>query len=408
MKVLLYWHDIYLPYSDYLIRGFAAHSEISQLCIVGPKNYEADAIYSEMINEEPFSEKILFERMQTYSLRKKWGPISEFKRCVKSFKPDCIIVLDEAFSINVLNAGIANFLTRNKATILFYGFENIKQTPPFQFLASNFSLKNIGVFLRKTFRYILIDALLQPIRSRLVDGGLVCYSESADVVHQFGWAPKIQIGWWGLDLKPFWELSSIGSRGHNPNNHSTHKSQKMIGYVGRFVAEKGVFDLLDTLALLGDRYSLVFVGGGPLEVQLRERIQALSLHNRVKLFSPKSRTKLAALYASFDLLVLPSRTDYFWKEQYGRVLVEAMACGTPAVGSRSGAIPIVIDDASRCFAEGDIEQMARTIEATISSYYSGEITKKRDELIERSKLGHADHFVNGFIQLHQALRSTPG
>ncbi len=408
MKVLLYWHDIYLPYSDYLIRGFAAHSEISQLCIVGPKNYEADAIYSEMINEEPFSEKILFERMQTYSLRKKWGPISEFKRCVKSFKPDCIIVLDEAFSINVLNAGIANFLTRNKATILFYGFENIKQTPPFQFLASNFSLKNIGVFLRKTFRYILIDALLQPIRSRLVDGGLVCYSESADVVHQFGWAPKIQIGWWGLDLKPFWELSSTGSRRHNPNNHSTHKSKKMIGYVGRFVAEKGVFDLLDTLALLGDRYSLVFVGGGPLEVQLRERIQALSLHNRVKIIPPKSRTELAALYASFDLLVLPSRTDFFWKEQYGRVLVEAMACGTPVVGSRSGAIPIVIDDASRCFAEGDIEQMARTIEATINSFYSGEITKKRDELIERSKLGHADHFVNGFIQLHQALRSTPG
>ncbi len=408
MKVLLYWHDIYLPYSDYLIRGFAAHSEISQLCIVGPKNYEADAIYSEMINEEPFSEKILFERMQTYSLRKKWGPISEFKRCVKSFKPDCIIVLDEAFSINVLNAGIANFLTRNKATILFYGFENIKQTPPFQFLISNFSLTNIGVFLRKTFRYLLIDALLQPIRSRLVDGGLVCYCESVDVVHQFGWTPKIQIGWWGLDLKPFWALSGAGSHGLDSKDHSAHESPKTIGYVGRFVSEKGVLDVLDTLTLLGDQYSLVLVGGGPLEARLKERIQELSLDDRVKLIPPKSRTELAALYVSFDLLVLPSKTDYFWKEQYGRVLVEAMACGIPVVGSRSGAIPIVIDDASRCFAEGDIEQMAKIIKATINSFYSGDFTEKRDELIERSKLGHTDQFVNGFIQLHQALASFQG
>jgi len=45
---------------------------------------------------------------------------------------------------------------------------------------------------------------------------------------------------------------------------------------------------------------------------------------------------------SLDVLVLPSRSRSFWKEQFGRVLIEAMACGVPVIGSSSGEIPNVI------------------------------------------------------------------
>lgn len=408
MKVLLYWHDIYLPYSDYLIRGFAANSSISQLCIVGPDEYDADAIYSGSKNIESFPNNVTFKKIKTYSFRKKWGPISEFKKYIQEFKPDCIIVLDEAFSVNVLNAAIANYLTNNKATVLFYGFENIKQTPPFQFLAENFSLKNIWVFIRKTIRYFLADALLQPIRSRLVGGGLACYQESVDVVHQFGWAPKVNLSWWGLDLKPFLELSRARSMDLESSTQWIAGAQKTIGYVGRFIEEKGTLDLLDSLALLGDQYRLILVGGGPLESELRERIKVLSLQERVELIPPKSREELAMLYASFDVLVLPSRTDYFWKEQYGRVLVEAMACGVPVVGSRSGAIPVVIGDPSRCFAEGDTVQMADVIQSTIITSKSIDARDNSHALLERAKLGGIEGFVNAFIKLHHELSSPQG
>ncbi len=55
-----------------------------------------------------------------------------------------------------------------------------------------------------------------------------------------------------------------------------------------------------------------------------------------------------------DALVLPSLTYPNWKEQFGRVLMEAMACEVPVVGSDSGEIAHVIGDAGLVFPEGDV------------------------------------------------------
>jgi glycosyltransferase involved in cell wall biosynthesis len=123
------------------------------------------------------------------------------------------------------------------------------------------------------------------------------------------------------------------------------------------------------------------------------------------LIPPQSRDELAKLYVSFDALVLPSRTDYFWKEQYGRVLVEAMACGTPVVGSQSGAIPIVIGNPLRCFIEADVAQMADTIELAITQFQGGNTKDMRNALQKRAQLGNIDGFVNAFVELHLELRA---
>ncbi|MBU3564472.1 glycosyltransferase [Polynucleobacter sp. MWH-HuK1] len=393
MKVLLYWHDIYIPYSDYLIRAFAADTRISHLCIVGPKDFDSEAIYAGSQNTAAYSEKISFRRIETYSFRKKWGPVSQFKKCISEFKPDCIIVLDEAFSINTLNMGLANYLAKNKATVLFYSFENIVQTPPVRFLLENFSLKNIWVFIRKSIRYLLADALLQPLRSRLVHGGLACYQESMDVVHQFGWRPIVGIQWWGLDLAPFQQMTK---------DQKSDASSKIIGYVGRFISEKGVPDLIQLLSQLDPSYRLILVGSGPEEEGIRHLVAKLDLHDRVEFVSPKSRDELAKLYASFDVLVLPSHTDYFWKEQYGRVLVEAMACGTPVAGSLSGAIPVVIGNLGCCFPEGNITVMKSVITFIVENSVDPQV---RELLMERAKLGDIKHFVNAFIDLHLQMNA---
>jgi glycosyltransferase involved in cell wall biosynthesis len=107
----------------------------------------------------------------------------------------------------------------------------------------------------------------------------------------------------------------------------------VVGYVGRLVEEKGLLDLAKAVCLCPPDVRLVLVGDGPLRKRLPDRAQVLS---------GRPLAELPPLMNAVDVLVLPSRTTRRWKEQFGRVLIEANACGTPVIGSDSGAIPDVV------------------------------------------------------------------
>ena len=68
----------------------------------------------------------------------------------------------------------------------------------------------------------------------------------------------------------------------------------------------------------------------------------------------------------FSVLVLPSITTRSWKEQFGRVLPEAMACQTPVIGSDSGEIPNVIGRAGSVFPEGNITELTKCLHKLFS------------------------------------------
>jgi glycosyltransferase involved in cell wall biosynthesis len=72
--------------------------------------------------------------------------------------------------------------------------------------------------------------------------------------------------------------------------------------------------------------------------------------------------ELPVYFSMFDVLVLPSRTTIVWKEQYGRVLLEAMACQTPIIGSDSGAIPEVVGEAGLIVPEGDVAALRQAMQ----------------------------------------------
>lgn len=119
----------------------------------------------------------------------------------------------------------------------------------------------------------------------------------------------------------------------------------VVGFVGRLVPEKGIGDLLGALRGLDDVSGLV-VGGGP-------ELDAVRGGGLVAV-GPVPHEEAAPLIGAMDVLVLPSRTTPRWEEQFGHVLVEAMALGVPVVGSDSGAIPEVIGDAGLVFPEGEV------------------------------------------------------
>jgi glycosyltransferase involved in cell wall biosynthesis len=127
----------------------------------------------------------------------------------------------------------------------------------------------------------------------------------------------------------------------------------VVGYAGRLVPEKGLDVVIDAVAGL-DRTVLRFVGAGPLQEELVARAAARGVDLAID--TTATHATMEAAYAEFDVLVLPSRTTATWTEQFGRVLVEALWCGVPVVGSGSGEIPWVIETTGGgvVFPEGDV------------------------------------------------------
>jgi glycosyltransferase involved in cell wall biosynthesis len=126
-----------------------------------------------------------------------------------------------------------------------------------------------------------------------------------------------------------------------------------IGFAGRLVPEKGLDILLDAVFGLGGDWRLELIGAGPLAGHLRRRAWAAGFGERVHV-GPSPSAAMAERLRALDVLVLPSLTRPNWREQFGRALVEAMACGVAVVGSDCGEIPQVIGEAGLVVPEGDL------------------------------------------------------
>jgi len=141
-----------------------------------------------------------------------------------------------------------------------------------------------------------------------------------------------------------------------------------IAYAGRLVREKGVSLLLQALYFLvkeGINVELVIVGDGPERNVLKLQRDKLGVTNYVVFIDSLQSHDLPLLYSNVDILVLPSLTTETWKEQFGRVLVEAMACEVAVVGSSSGEIPDIVGDAGIVFPEGDISALSRVLKELV-------------------------------------------
>ncbi len=135
----------------------------------------------------------------------------------------------------------------------------------------------------------------------------------------------------------------------------------VIGYFGRFVPEKGVDVLLRSAALLDFDFTLLIAGGGPAKAGWMELGHELGLENKIVWTGPLRHSDLPRYLSCADVVVLPSKTTDYWKEQFGRILIEAMACEVPVVGSNSGEIPNVIGEAGVVFREGDVDDLRRSL-----------------------------------------------
>jgi glycosyltransferase involved in cell wall biosynthesis len=182
-------------------------------------------------------------------------------------------------------------------------------------------------------------------------GGIAGSEEAASVLRIRGFeGPLAVIPQMGVDPEVF--RPDTSARRDAREEVGVPEGAFLAGYVGRLVPEKGVDLLVDAIPHVPGAHALI-VGGGPRRRALERRASAAAAEARVHFAGDVPSLDVPRWIAALDCLVLPSRTTRRWKEQFGRVLVEAMATGVPVVGSSSGEIPSVIGDAGRIFVEGD-------------------------------------------------------
>ncbi|HYM54515.1 MAG TPA: glycosyltransferase family 4 protein [Solirubrobacteraceae bacterium] len=191
-----------------------------------------------------------------------------------------------------------------------------------------------------------LPAPIRWLRSRVLrDAAFVAARSDSAARLARAWGAKGEVGL-APPAVPTWE--TLPPRSEHPFT---------VGYAGRLVQSKGLMDLLAAVRTLAAPVELLLIGNGELRSQLDgQPIPGAS----VRVLDGLSHEQMARGYAQIDVLVLPSHTTPTWKEQFGRVIIEALWCGLPVVGSDSGEIPWLIEltGGGLIFPEGDSEALA--------------------------------------------------
>ncbi len=253
-------------------------------------------------------------------------------RVLRDVKPDVVQLLEEPWA---LVSGETAFLRPLMGCfdLLFYTWENI-------------------------YRPWKYPSRLSPVYARIdrwvhrISVGAVCATQMAEtVLRQKGYDKPTAVIPYGVSAWYF--QSPVAAK--DPGQPFT------VGYIGRMLEMKGVDLLIRATEQLPDA-ELILIGSGADEGTFRNLANECHVENRVRWVSSISEEEVVGHLASFDLLVLPSRTMPGWSEQLGRVLIEAMALGVPAFGSSSGAIPEVLGREDLLFPENDVDVLVAAIQ----------------------------------------------
>ncbi len=250
---------------------------------------------------------------------------------LRTFRPDVIDLWEEAWGlVSVHTCWLRNRLLPT-AKIVSETEANIPRVHPFPFRQfRSYTLKN-------------------------TDYAIARQSEGVEVLRDKGYRGPVEVIGNAVDANLFRPLDRAACK------HALGVEGFVVGYVGRLIEAKGLMDVLAAVSKIPAKVTLVFVGSGPLQSTLQRRAEELGLVRQVLFLPPRRMETLPAVMNALDALLLVSRTTATWKEQFGRVIIEAHACETPVIGSDSGAIPEVIGTGGLTVREGHSDELAAAI-----------------------------------------------
>ena len=283
--------------------------------------------------------KQVLERLYTSGYRMIVTPITlnghfhlyyypQLARIMRETRPEVVHIDEEPYNFATFQA--MHLAHKQKAPALFFTWQNLYRNYPLPF--------------RQIELYNYHHAAIALAGNR----------DAQDVLRSKGFTGPIRIiPQFGFDTEIY--------RRSEPRLPCAADAPFTLGYLGRLVENKGLTLLIDALASLPEYCRIVFIGNGPMQSELEAQAVRLGVAERITFKTGVPTYEVPKELQRMDVLVLPSLTRPNWKEQFGRVLAEAMACETPVIGSNSGEIPHVIGDAGLIFTEGNAQELAACV-----------------------------------------------
>jgi glycosyltransferase involved in cell wall biosynthesis len=315
----------------------------AKIGLLAPSNWKALEWNRLLPLENPYSKLHLYSAPVAFTgkggahLYSPW----DLWRVLNDFKPDIIQVEEEVFSLSTFELAIWSRLTG--IPMVVFGWENLERRLPL-------------------LRWWICQFVLKTAKA-IIPGN----QDGAEIMRSWGYSGLLEVmPQMGVDPNFFSPRERrIGAQvGESEGSDRPFN----IGYLGRLAHSKGIdliFAAVRELRQRGLNVCVTLCGSGTDEEALRQEAENQQVADLVIWRGAVRHEQAPGELGIFDVLVLPSRTTPVWKEQFGHVLIEAMAMGIPVVGSSSGEIPNVIGRADLVFQEEDTKELTVILERLI-------------------------------------------
>lgn len=321
-RVLVVAHNAVADSNRARVDALAADPSL-ELCLVTPRWWEEEGRRIEI--RAPRVERYTWRVARTWATNNgtRYIYTSQLATILRDWQPHVIDAYEEPFSFAAFQLALLRRAFVRRAALVVYSAVNVDRRWRWPY--------------RATERLVL----------KVADGASVPSSEVGPVLRRKGLMAPVATIPLGIDIERFGRAQPLDIL-------SAGATTPIVGYLGRFEPVKGLSYLLDAFARLNMQATLVLAGSGSEREALEGSVTAAGLSHRVRVLPPLAFAQVPSFLKALDVLVLPSIT--IWpthREQFGRVLVEAMAAGTAVIGTTSGAIPEVIGDAGLIVPERD-------------------------------------------------------